>query len=127
MPSEPGALTSNQTLIQWLPMKQTIVELLDATEAEKLHLADGGNGFKVRVAYQVPTDVTWNGATVRLCGRTLEEAFGLENASWCQATAQRHIGLKLRGNPKTPDDLASGLHKRVSGKSFDKTNLHWAY
>ena len=69
------------------------------------------------------TDVTWNGATVSLCGRTLEEAFGLENAVWCQAEAQRHIGLKLRTNPATSGDLASGLHKRVTGQSFDKTKF----
>ena len=34
--SEPGALTSNQTLIQWLPKKQTSAELFAATAAEKL-------------------------------------------------------------------------------------------
>ena len=123
LPSEPEALTSNQTLIQWLPKMQTIAELIAATDTEKLHEAEGGNGFKIRVTYQVPTVVTWNGATANLCGRTLEEAFGLENAEWCQALAQRHVGLKLRGTPATPDYLASGLHKRVSGKSFDKTKF----
>ncbi|MHB1620069.1 MAG: ATP-dependent nuclease [Sulfuricella sp.] len=123
LPSEPDALTSNQTLIQWLPKKQTVAELLAATDAEKLHQAEGGNGFKVRVTYQVPTDVTWNGTTASLCGRTLEEAFGLENAAWCQAAPQRHLCLKLRGDPETPVDLAAGLHKRVSGKSFDKTKF----
>lgn len=123
LPAEPGALTSNQTLIQWLPKKQTVAELLAATDAEKLHQAEGGNSFKVRVTYQVPTNVTWNGATASLCGRTLEEAFGLENAEWCQAAGHQHVGLKLRGNPATPGDLASGLHKRVSGKSFDKTKF----
>ena len=116
-------MTSNQTLIQWLPKMQTVAELLAATDAEKLHQAVGGNGFKVRVTYQVPTDVTWNGVTTRLCGRTLEEAFGLENAAWCQAATQKHLGLKLSGDPVTPADLASGLHKRVSGKSFDKTKF----
>ena len=123
LPSEPGALTSNQTLIQWLPAKQTVAELLAATDEEKLSLAEDGTGFRVRVAYQVPTDVTWNGTTSSLCGRTLEEAFGLENADWCQAASQRHLGLKLRGNRATPADLAAGLHKRVSGKSFDKTRF----
>lgn len=118
-----GALTSNQTLIQWLPKKQTIAELHSATEASKLQEASGGNGFKVRVTYQVPTSVTWNGGTADLCGRTLEESFGLENADWCQAQAQRHICLKLRTKPATPVDLAAGLHKRVTGKSFDKTKF----
>lgn len=123
LPSEAGALTSNQTLIQWLPKKQTIAELLSATDAEKLQEAGGGNGFKVRVTYQVSTDVTWNGAMVSLCGRTLEEAFGLENAEWCQALPQRRIGLKLKTSPATSEDLASGLHNRVTGKSFDKTKF----
>lgn len=121
--SEPNASTSNQTLIQWLPRKQTIAELLTATDGEKLIQAEGGNGFKVRVTYQIPTNVTWNGSTSSLCGRTLEEAFGLENAEWCQSAARRHIGLKLRESPTTPSELESGLHKRVSGKSFDKTKF----
>jgi predicted ATP-dependent endonuclease of OLD family len=123
LPNEPDAITSNQTLIQWIPKIQTIAELQTATEAQKLYQAEGGNGFKVRVTYQVPTTVTWNSMTARLCGRTLEEAFGLENATWCQAAAQRHVGLKLQRNPLTPDDLAAGLHKRVTGKSFDKTKF----
>lgn len=123
LPSEPGALTSNQTLIQWLPKKQTVAELFVATESEKVQQAVGGNGFKVRVAYQVPTDVVWNGTTKSLCGRTLEESFGLENAGWCQSDTHRHIGLKLRGALETPDDLARGLHNRVAGKSFDKTKF----
>lgn len=123
LPSELGALTSNQTLIQWLPKKQTVAELLAATDEDKLHQEAGGNGFKVRVTYQTPRDVTWNGATASLCGRTLEEAFGLENAAWCQAAAQRHVGLKLRANPATPVELASGLHKKVSSGSFDKTKF----
>ncbi|HNP31387.1 MAG TPA: hypothetical protein PKK23_20235 [Nitrospirales bacterium] len=120
---EPNAITSNQTLVQWLPRKQTISELLAATDGEKLSQAEGGNGFKVRVTYQIPTNVTWNGSASRLCGRTLEEAFGLENAEWCQSAACKHIGLKLRESPTTPSELESGLHKRVSGKSFDKTKF----
>ncbi|WP_053765160.1 ATP-dependent nuclease [Leptospirillum ferriphilum] len=123
LPSEPGALTSNQTLIQWLPKKQTVAELLVANDSEKVQEAAGGNGFKVRVAYQVSTDITWNGATKSLCGRTLEESFGLENAEWCQSESHRHIGLKLRGALETPDDLALGLHNRVVGRSFDKTKF----
>ena len=123
LPSEPGALTSNQTLIQWIPKKQTVAELHAATDKEKTVAPEGEDKFKVRVAYQVPTEVTWNGTTATLCGRTLEEAFGLENAEWCQAAAQRYIGLKLRPAPANPDGLASGLHTRVTGTSFDKTKF----
>jgi hypothetical protein len=118
-----GAVTSNQTLIQWLPKKQLVAELFVATPAEKTEEAAGGLGSKVRVAYQVPTDVEWNGSTAKLCGRTLEEAFGLENAAWCQAAERRHLGLRLRENPASPGELAAGLHKRVTGQGFDKTKF----
>lgn len=119
----PGAVTSNQTLIQWLPKKQTVAELLLASAAEKTEVTDDGSGSKVRVAYQISTNVEWAGSVAELCGRTLEEAFGLENTLWCQSNEQRHIGLKLRGNLTTPTDLATGLHKRVTGKGFDKTKF----
>lgn len=119
----PGAVTSNQTLIQWLPKKQKITELLVAAEAEKIEGAGGGLGSKVRVAYQIRTNVVWANSAADLCGRTLEEAFGLENADWCQNADRRHIGLKLRRSPTTPNELAAGLHKRVNGKGFDKTKF----
>jgi hypothetical protein len=77
----------------------------------------------VRVAYQTPIPVTLGGSTVARCGRTLEEAFGLENAAWCQDAANRPIGLKLRKAVNTPEELALGLHKRVVSRSFDKTRF----
>lgn len=67
--------------------------------------------------------VVWNGHNVELAGRTLEEAFGLENAEWCQSTEQRKLGLRLRGVLADPAALAAGLHKRVSGDRFDKTKF----
>lgn len=117
---EPDAITSNQTLIQWLPAKQTIAELFAATDEDKQ--TENGN-VRVRVAYQTPAPIVWNGATVQLAGRTLEEAFGLENASWCQAAAQRKLGLKLRGEIADHQALAQGLHRRVTGRGFDKTKF----
>lgn len=116
----PGAITSNQTLVQWLPAKQTIAELFAASADEK---QTEGVNVRVRVAYQTPSPVVWNAATVQLAGRTLEEAFGLENASWCQAAAQRKLGLKLRGEIADHQALAIGLHRRVTGGGFDKTKF----
>ncbi len=115
-----GAVTSNQMLMQWLPKKSKVSELLAADVGEKT--ADA-NSHKVRVAYQTAKGVTWNGATSSLAGRTLEESFGLENAEWCQDSAQRGLGLKLRTSPSTPEDLAKGLHRRVKGTAFDKTKF----
>lgn len=121
LPSKPGAATSNQTLIKWLPGKLTIDELREASEADKIHDLD--DGAKVRVAYQIERAVTWNGATEHLCGRTLEEDFGLENPEWSQASERKQLGLVVKGTVADPKALAKGLHAKVSRKSFDKTKF----
>lgn len=121
LPSKPDAVTSNQTLIKWLPRKLTIEDLRNATEADKTHVFE--NDAKVRVAYQTERAITWNEATEVLCGRTLEEDFGLENPDWSQAIARKPLGLIVKGGAVSPATLAEGLHKKVSRKSFDKTKF----
>jgi predicted ATP-dependent endonuclease of OLD family len=118
----PDAVTANQTLISWIPKKRTVEELWAVGDAEKVHILDGGKAH-VRVAYQTKVKVTVGEVTAELCGRTLEEAFGLENAGWCQDGKNAAVGLKLRNAAKTPQELATGLHKRVVSKSFDKTRF----
>ena len=121
--SEPGAVTANQTLIQWLPQKRTLVELHAATTEDKTEPIPGTDNAKVRVAYQIATEVEWEAAKATLCGRTLEESFGLENAVWCQDADRKSLGLRLRGPIQSAAALASGLHRRVTGKNFDKTKF----
>lgn len=121
LPSEPGAATSNQTLIQWLPGKLTVEDLRGASDVDKTHELE--DGAKVRVAYQTERAVTWNGATENLCGRTLEEDFGLENPEWSQAAARKPLGLILKSEAADPNALAKGFHEKVSRKSFDKTKF----
>lgn len=118
-----GAVTSNQTLISWIPKKRSVAELWEVTAVQKtLSLAEGASA-EVRVAYQTKVSVTVGATTSQLCGRTLEEAFGLENSDWCQAEANRAVGLKLRHAPNSPEELAEKLHNRVVGKNFDKTRF----
>lgn len=121
LPSEEGAATSNQTLIKWLPGKLTVEDLRTASEADKTHELE--DGAKVRVAYQTERAVTWNGATETLCGRTLEEDFGLENPEWSQAATRKQLGLIVNGGAVDAKALAKGLNEKVSRKSFDKTKF----
>lgn len=118
----PNALTANQTLISWIPKKRTVEELWAVGDAEKVHAFEDGKSH-VRVAYQTKVEVTVGQSTAELCGRTLEESFGLDNADWCQDEKNSLVGLKLRTAAKTPQELATGLHKRVTSKSFDKTRF----
>lgn len=117
------AVTSNQTLISWIPKKRSVAELWEVTAEQKTLSLSKGSSAEVRVAYQTKVSVTVGSATAQLCGRTLEEAFGLENADWCQAEANRSVGLKLKRAPCSPEELAEKLHDRVVGKNFDKTRF----
>ena len=120
----PGAATSNQTLLQWLPRCGTVAELWDASVEDKTQARVEDDDALVRVAYQCRTDVTWNGDTQSLAGRTLEEAFALENLAWCQDKARKPLQLRI-AKPEDKDlmTLATRIHKRVQAKSFNKTDF----
>lgn len=53
----------------------------------------------------------------------MEEAFGLENAVWCQDRVNRQVGLRFAQEPANVTALAAKLHKRINGKHFDKTKF----
>ena len=121
----PEAVTSNETLKQWVPRKTSIAELLAAHESDKAPLPSEGNPAKIRVAYQTARTVTWNGESKELTARTFEEAFAYENLVWCQQQAQRPLGLCIRGNGATVsvDDLVGGIYDRVNVSGLDKTKF----
>ncbi len=122
--SHPGAVTSNQTLLHWLPKCETVAALWEATADDKTQARANENDALVRVAYQCCTDVTWGGNTLSLAGRTFEEAFALENLGWCQHKDRKPLQLRIAKNAeKNLSELAGRIHKRVQAKSFSKTDF----
>lgn len=122
--SHPRAMTSNQTLRQWLPKCDTVAALWEATEEMKIQSRTAECDALVRVAYQCQTNVTWKEETLALAGRTLEEAFALENLSWCQDVSCKPLKLRIaRAVSMDLLPLAQRIHKRVQSKSFSKTDF----
>lgn len=122
--STPGAVTANQTLIQWLPGKSLIAELFAAEPKDKVQAPTADGGAHVMVTYQRPVKATWGADTLELKSRTLEEAFAYENLAWCQKAEHREVGLYWRKSPTMSlDELATKIHKRVKGEGFKKTNF----
>ena len=118
------AVTSNQTLIQWLPGKTTIAELLTASEQDRTQVRTEDARASVRVAYQTQIDVSWGGVTASLAGRTLEEAFAFENLSWCQDPDRTELKLRIPKSDKlTLGQLTESLHKRIKSTTFKKTDF----
>jgi len=122
-PNELGCITSNQTLVKWRPQKTLISELLQTEEEAVIQKASEHSSATIYVAYQKNAEVEWNEEKVQVAGRTLEEAFALENAKWCQEEGRKHLGLRLRTQPNDINELADKIHKRVSSKSFNKTSF----
>lgn len=115
----PGAVTSNRTLIEWLPGKTKIGDLLAATPEQRTQ-----DGTHVRVEYQSPIDITAMGETKAAVGRTLEEAFALENFDWCQGPERKPLGLRLKGVANlTVDQVVERVHQRVNSSNFKKTSF----
>ncbi|GAB7534280.1 ATP-dependent nuclease [Burkholderia sp. 3C] len=122
--NHPDAVTSNQTLKQWLPRKVSVADLWAATPEQKTQAREEHCEALVRVAYQTRIDVEWLGETQSLSGRTLEEAFALENLEWCQSIDRKALKLRI-GNPRGKDltALAKRIYKKVQSKSFGKTDF----
>ncbi len=114
-----GAVTSNQTLLQWLPRIELVANLLDLEESAKALDSDC-----VRVAYQTRQPSSWGGTDEQRAGRTLEEAFALQNLEWSQHVEQKDLGLSIR---KAEELSLSMMHerifKKVNSKAFDKTRF----
>lgn len=124
MASVAGATTTNQLLVKWLPGKNSIAELLQATAEQRTQLPSAQSQACVRVAYQTPHDVTWRGETKSLVARTLEDAFALRNLAWCQDKARRKLGLRIPKNESLSlDTIESRVFKKVRSKNFDKTGF----
>jgi predicted ATP-dependent endonuclease of OLD family len=125
MTDSPGAVTSNQTLIQWLPKMKTVEDLLAADHKTKSPATTLAEPAKVCVAYQTRQPTSWNGETKEMAGRTFEEAFAYENLEWCQDITRRSLHLRVVTKKATLPlaAVAKKVHDRVKGTGFDKTDF----
>ena len=82
----PGAATSNQTLLQWLPKCGTVAALWEATAEQKTQVRANDNDALVRVAYQCRADVTW--ARIRLRWPDARSTKRLRSKTWTGASTR---------------------------------------
>ncbi|NOY16218.1 MAG: AAA family ATPase [Gammaproteobacteria bacterium] len=118
------AVTSNQTLIQWLPGETRIDKLL-AAPAQNLTQTREGNRFAaVRVCYQTQVKVTRGDEELNLTGRTFEEAFAFENLDWSQDISNKDLKIRVKSSDAPSLAITTErLHKRIHGKNFKKTDF----
>ena len=100
-----------------------ISDLLAATEDERTSLGVDDSA-PIRVVYQTPVAVSWNGVDGEFTGRTLEEAFALSNLQLTQDVDHKGLQLGIRGGAAMAlDELASAIHRKVANGGVDKTDF----
>jgi hypothetical protein len=121
----PGAVTSNVTLQNWLPKLHKVSELLSAPRDAKVQKPTDTSPASIRICYQTSREVSWKNEKADLAGRTLEEAFALENLEWCQDVKQKDLHLKVttKVGPNTLNDITEKLYRRVNETAFKKTEF----
>ena len=83
---------------------------------------NGEANGSIRVAYQTRRPATWSGSTADLAGRTLEEAFALQNLAWIQGLSRKALGLHIqKSDHMTLEQLHASIFKRV--RNLDKTRF----
>ena len=118
------AVTSNQTLIQWLPGEKRIDNLLAATTESKTQIREVNNSATVHVCYQTQVTVTRGDESIQLTGRTLEETFAFENLVWSQDITNKDLKIRVKSSDAPNLELTTErLHKRIHGKNFKKTDF----
>lgn len=119
-----NAVTSNLTLIKWLPKKNSISDLLSASEESRIQLPTDNSSATIRVCYQGEVTVSKGEEQIVLTGRTLEEAFAFENLVWSQSISNKDLKLRVKSSDNPSLELITErLHKRIHGKNFKKTDF----
>lgn len=123
--TEPAAITTNQTLKEWFPGKNSIDDILRASNPEKIRDKSKDCGAMIRVAYQYRRTVKWKDESRDLVGRTFEEMFALENLEWCQSPFRKSLKLTIntKSNQHSLEKIAEKLFERVRSDSFKKTEF----
>lgn len=116
----PDAVTDNPILTLWIPGRKLVADLLAASGEEKL----AKSLPHVRVAYQTPASTRWQDKIKITTGRTIEEAFALQNLPWTQEDEQAYLGLRVVRPRETPPDISEMqelVFRRV--RNLDKTRF----
>lgn len=95
---ETGQKTNNATLKTWIPAMDDVDALIDADDKAKTRRSDGDPLFAVRVAYQVPVEVTPPGAAGpdTAFPYTFEDALAFENIAFFSAFEGGGLVRKFR-------------------------------
>lgn len=101
----------NATLKAWWPVKDDIDSLIDLKPQDKIK-EDNDRCFSIRVAYQCPKFIDFNGMHTEAFANTLEDALVMENLDFFKNSAGKGLLSKFKSainESSTIDDLSHRL------------------
>lgn len=112
-----GQKTNNATLKTWIPAMDDVDALIEANEMAKVLCSDGDPLFAVRVAYQIPVEVTPPGAASpdTALPYTFEDALAFENIKFFLAFDGTGLGRKFKSAIEAGGDAAE-----IGGRMYEK-------
>lgn len=103
-----GKKTTNNTLKKWIPQKESVDELLDLSDAEKVR-------ENVRIAYQTPIKVKYKGKrSVEIIPYTFEDALAFANMdAFIKENGIKGNGLTKKFREAFKQNTAGRCHKQL--------------
>ena len=69
-----GLISGNYAITGWIIKKNSLDELLDLPESNKIVFMKSVCDYQIRIAYQLPIDIFYNGAKIEALSRTFEDS-----------------------------------------------------
>ena len=69
-----GLISGNYAITGWIIKKNSLDELLDLPERDKVVFMKSVCDYQIRIAYQLPIDISYNGAKIEALSRTFEDS-----------------------------------------------------
>lgn len=114
--------TGNTTLKKWLPEKEQLDDLYAVAGDQKV-----SENRKVRIAFQTPFDVTFNGTTAKVYPYTFEDAVILKNFEKIKpleaTTGLLKEAIKYANSKQSIADIAKGLFATLRKGSKSKAEF----
>jgi predicted ATP-dependent endonuclease of OLD family len=120
-------ISRNSTITKWHPEKESLDELLDLKEKDKIKTYSDTPLFEIRVAYQTPMSVQMSNSNgeVEALARTFEDALVLENLQLFRDTPESgfvHEKIKeILNSEKDPANISARLFEIL--KSLNKAEF----
>ena len=125
-----GLISSNYTITQWLMKEKNLDKLLDITFSEKEKIKETPYKYSIRVAYQTPVTINYNGIEKEAIASTFEDCLVYTNYQLFKGVSTDDTGSLVKcvsdeiNSASSFEDFHKGVYNILrNGKSDQKAEF----